>query len=413
MTRGRKVLYAGGGLLLAGVGLCVWFLHRGGEHVAPVVPTLLLERVDPGKYALNTRQARVLARIKKSPVAVNWKLSRLNRDGLKSLGGAVVMHLAREESLEMVDPKLRKGERVTHLNWKGGRATEACHLTISEEGTTSGLIYTRGKVFAVEPLGDDLIAVVELDQRKFAGDHPKSFDQIEEKPIREVKPGQETGTVVITVLVAYTRQVDDLQGNVKNLINSAVDLANVSYMNSQIDIRLDLVDTVKVDYPESATHETDLARFKGKNDGFMDEIHQRRDASKADVCVLLIDNDQYCGLSADIMATEDTAFAVVHHACALDNLSLAHEIGHLQGARHNPEADPTVDPKYRYNHGYLSTQGNWRTIMAYPTDDQPNRLPYWSNPAVSFDSEAMGVKDQQDNARMLTLSASAVSQFRK
>jgi hypothetical protein len=193
------------------------------------------------------------------------------------------------------------------------------------------------------------------------------------------------------------------------LISGAVDIANTSYQNSNINIRLALAYSGLFNYTESGTHEADLDKFRTDSG-----IAQLRQANTADVCVLLIDNDQFCGLAAAILAEKDTAFAVVHHGCAVGNISFAHEIGHLMGARHNLEVDPTIDPSYPWNHGFLSSQ-NWRSIMAYPTAAQPIRVPYWSNPDVKYGTPPIptGTTDKQNNALMLNTSANKISQFHK
>ena len=49
------------------------------------------------------------------------------------------------------------------------------------------------------------------------------------------------------------------------------------------------------------------------------------------------DDSKGCGLSTRVFADADEAFSVVHHECATMNYSVAHEIGHLIGARHELE----------------------------------------------------------------------------
>ena len=59
----------------------------------------------------------------------------------------------------------------------------------------------------------------------------------------------------------------------------------------------------------------------------------------------------------------DGAYAVVGQNCATGYYSFGHEIGHLQGARHNPEADGLTLP-FAYGHGFQNNVApRWRTIM--------------------------------------------------
>jgi hypothetical protein len=149
----------------------------------------------------------------------------------------------------------------------------------------------------------------------------------------------------------------------------------------------------------------------------MDEVHTHRDTYKADVCVLIIDNPSACGLASAIMATEASAFCAVHWDCATGYYSFAHEIGHLQGARHNPEVDPNTSP-FPYGHGYLYIPDGWRTIMAYNHSSCPGgyctRVQYWSNPGIIYPPSGVptGTAATHDNARVLDETAFTVANFR-
>jgi hypothetical protein len=119
----------------------------------------------------------------------------------------------------------------------------------------------------------------------------------------------------------------------------------------------------------------------------------------------------HCGVADAILAAEDTAFAVVNYSCAAENLSLAHEIGHLQGARHNVDVDSTETP-FKYGHGYCYKPASWRTVMSYDCASGTARLPYWSNPDVKHDGIPMGTADKENNSRVLTETASTITNFR-
>jgi hypothetical protein len=88
---------------------------------------------------------------------------------------------------------------------------------------------------------------------------------------------------------------------------------------------------------------------------------------------MIINQSDYCGLADAIMANASTAFAIVHYDCATGYYSFAHELGHLQGARHDPANDPTNTPPCGpYGHGFqhLSPSPAWR-------DDHGVQLSRW------------------------------------
>jgi hypothetical protein len=282
-------------------------------------------------------------------------------------------------------------------------------------GNVTGSATIANELYAIEPLGSGLHAIILKDLGKFPPEHPPSFEKLEplkkslEEP-RELPAGGDSGNI-IRVLVAYTAAVESAHIDPASFVRLAVDEANTSYQNSQIVSRLELAHSYKVNYTESGDYDTDLARFRDNDDGFMDEVHALRDTYSADVAILIFDNGAYCGLASDIMAKAETAFAVVHHGCATGYYSFAHEIGHLQGARHNPGADPSDSP-FPYGHGYYNAGAHWRTVMSYDCPEGCTRLPYWSNPSVSLQGAAIGTAQMHNNARVLNETAPTVANFR-
>jgi hypothetical protein len=111
-----------------------------------------------------------------------------------------------------------------------------------------------------------------------------------------------------------------------------------------------------------------------------------------------------------VHADPEEAFAVVHHECAATTYSLAHEIGHIIGARHDLKFDQTMTP-FAYGHGYVNGS-KWRDIMSYKQScNNCPRLPIWSSPMVRVKGEPAG-SPELDNARVIAEQASRVAAFR-
>jgi len=226
------------------------------------------------------------------------------------------------------------------------------------------------------------------------------------------KSGGPLGEIVIDVLVAYTRKAASNYADVEHeLIYLAIEEANQAFRNSNVGhVKLRLVHAYQTNYVEEGAHFDHVWRFADKGDGYMDEIHDLRDKYRADVAVLVVDDQSGCGLATRVFAEAEDAFAVVHHECAAASYSLAHEIGHLIGARHDLKLDKIMTP-FPYGHGFVNGT-KWRDIMSYKDScGGCPRLPVWSSPKVTVNGEPAGTPDQ-DNARVIAEQAMRVARFR-
>jgi hypothetical protein len=230
---------------------------------------------------------------------------------------------------------------------------------------------------------------------------------------------------IIDVMVVYTGAARSAAGGttaIQNLIDQAVSESNTGYGNSFVDPRLNLVHTAEVNYSETGfSWGQTLNRLVGTSEGYMDNVHTLRNTYKADVVIMIVNNTAYCGLANMIMANASGAFCLVSRICATGYYSFAHEIGHLQGARHDRYVDPTENSPFAYNHGYTYPEDRWRTIMAYnnactAVGVSCTRVNYWSNPNVLYGGVPMGafggVGVGADNHRCLNNTAYIVANFR-
>lgn len=297
-------------------------------------------------------------------------------------------------------------------------------LIVRNGDKLTGTIRKNGELYSLQPLRSGGHALVRVDESKMPVDHPaadyaKIFRQSQYNGRllrRQIAGTDANGSIakanaIIRVLVAYTPSAAAASGDIVGKITLAVAETNQGYTNSGVAITMQLAATVATTYTESGNFTTDLTRFRGTADGYMDSIHTTRNSSAADVGVLIINNSSACGLASGIGSTATTAFAAVHYSCATGYYSFGHEIGHLQSARHDPATDPTTTP-YAYGHGYRSPTSAWRTIMAYACSNNCPRINYWSNPAKTYGGQAMGTTTVSHNQRVLNNTAATVAAFR-
>ena len=346
---------------------------------------------------------------------------------------------------------------VTLLWWPSGRLT--------------GSVTYRGHVYAVKSIGGDVHGVIEMSPDRLPPEHAPMGREMQEKmnmkkdplvekgdasmlrpagsekapapesdkpdrsktknledaPLKERAARREkhalaieqpkrkprkAGDVVITVIVAYTKAAATHYSSIEtDLIALAIEDANQSFRNSGVgNVRLELAHAYQTDYVETGSHFDHVFRFADKGDGTMEEVHALRDQYKADIGVLIVHDPQGCGLAAQVVAPAQRAFAVVHHECAAISYSLAHEIGHLIGARHDLALDDGMEP-FPYGHGFvLGTK--WRTMMSYKEScDGCPRVPVWSNPDLKVRGERAG-DAKSNNARVIAEQAARVAGFR-
>ena len=334
------------------------------------------------------------------------------------------------------------------------------------DGKMAGSVQHQGRLYSIRHLGGEMHAVVELADERMPQEHApapagsrrsdatlqddplvkqgdasalrpprdasasKSADASAGKKYSQValsapsakaaaklakseKPAGAAGDVVIDVLVAYTKKAASYYADVKReLIDLAIEEGNESFRQSGLgQVKLRLVHAYQTDYvEEGAAHFDHVWRLADKGDGYLEEIHPLRDKYRADVGILVVDDAKGCGLATRVYADADEAFAVVHHECAASSYTLAHEIGHLIGARHDLNLDKSLTP-FPYGHGFVNGT-KWRDIMSYKEScNGCPRLPVWSNPKVLVRGEPAGTADL-DNARVIAEQAARVAGFR-
>lgn len=223
----------------------------------------------------------------------------------------------------------------------------------------------------------------------------------------------------IDVLVVYTTEAKNADGGTSQIvakINLAIAESNQAYANSQVVQRLRLVHASElVGYTEDPDFGTNLSVMRNTSDGVIDGVHTLRNQYGADMVAMIVAGTQYCGLGY-LMQTvstsfEDRAFTVTSRVCATGYYSFAHELGHNMGCHHD-RANASVGA-YPYSYGYRTSNGAWRTIMAYAPG---TRIQYFSNPNVSYSGFPLGIADpaadSAENWKSLNNTAATVAQFR-
>lgn len=227
--------------------------------------------------------------------------------------------------------------------------------------------------------------------------------------VQHAPPVADGEIVEVDVLIAYTEEAGEmLEGHLtrdQNL-HKAVDDTNQHFKDSEIPVKLNLVYTYQTDYNMDENSSTDLVNWRRKNDGKADEVHELRDISGADLCILIIERRDLCGAAyINGPMNEAFAFGMVTPWCLFH--SLRHEIGHMFGADHDKD-NARTQTDFGYGWHFHDSDGNWHgTIMSY----QGRRIGHFSNPDVLYAGQPTGT-DKANNAKWITSRAPSIAQFR-
>ena len=323
--------------------------------------------------------------------------------------------------------------------WRGTieETGESAVLMWWKDGHLSGVFGYKGHIYTIVNMGGEVHAVVETDPKMMPPDHspekadnarspedraaaqPESTAKPPPPPPPQVKPfsdaerlALEAKKITIDLMLLYTpKAASRYIRDPGDLLELAVEQANETFRNSGLgNISLRLVHTQLIDYDETGGDQfTHLYRMVDGLGPFKD-VRKLRNEKRADIVGLILEDPSGCGLSTRVGADAEEAYFVVHHSCAAITISIAHEIGHIIGARHDRIIDAS-DAPFPYGHGHVNGT-KWRDIMSYQKGcDGCPRIPFWSNPRIMYRGEPTGT-DAEDNARVILEQAERVSNFR-
>lgn len=350
--------------------------------------------------------------------------------------------------------------------WVGRNASIGAEAILVIRGpNVVGTIRVPGVVAGIRPLGGPLHVLVEWELGDIslcevgldplmrptpaaATDPPPTPCPVAAAPLTSCK---EIWLVVGYTTTAMLRAGVPI-GSIEQVIVEAVEAANLAYESSDVNLKLVLKNKFFVPgfaeccttFPLAGQSQNCLPVITDRDNlvagiSSLKVVHEMRDLYAADVAALLTGYEG-CGGIATIPAcpfngaNEAIAFTVVSQKVAAAIFGLAHEIGHIQSAWHNPEmlVGVTRIPVFAYGHGYCNQPTStlhpdgWNTIMSYATDSNGNVLckdsiAHFSNPNVEYPrtpvpsvaAVATGDTNTYDVARVLNDTACTVTGYRE
>lgn len=399
--------------------------------------------------------------LRSRPVKVDMKALSVVRRTLQE-GGAAQLRLNLFSDVEPMAVITRATDTRYGYSLSGGVAGDphgAVTLVVHDD-IVAGAVHSEEGVFVIASRNGAIHTVREVSgQFKCGVDGLAHF--AESPRDGRVSPRSDTdgddGSEV-DLLVLFTQAALDVEGSLQRMragVDLAVAWANDAYDASGVDLRLNLVAAVQVDYLEArptgqglTNQGIDMSRLIDPADGFMDEAHALRDRYAADIIHLIVDQPGGGGLGR-LLRVEDPAVEAVSISINPYRswpMVLTHELGHVMGLLHDryeegrrPFGDPMQNLLSPWSYGYVNQRAfdsgapegsRWRTIMSYDSQCRDEgircrQLQRFSNPRHSYPDETgapLGVPGEErtdavggpaDAVRSLNENRRLVARFRQ
>ncbi|MCX5838916.1 MAG: M12 family metallo-peptidase [Deltaproteobacteria bacterium] len=304
----------------------------------------------------------------------------------------------------------------------------------------------------VPELGVEYTIVYDPDSRAhYLLDHdPLKMDKLEDSPAvippppkpeeeQEIKALQERillnrvvddSTATVEVMVIYTPAAriwaNSNEGSISNVIAQAMEKAQLVADNSGTQFTVHLIHSEEVAYTENGDSGIDLDRLQGSADGYLDAVHAMRNTYAADLVVLVTKTDDTGGIGYLLNSPSGLpayAFSITRVQQASWTYTTIHEIGHNMGLSHHKTQNVQPGPGlYSYSAGWrwVSTDGGrYCSIMTYESGSyfsdgmKHTRVPYFSNPSITYIGAATGHATNGDNARTVREIKNVIAAYRQ
>ena len=359
---------------------------------------------------------------------------KVNPTAVNQLMAAVPLRLDREPNTPTADPTKhvlnffdvdlnvvnleQKRNELGLIVWRGtvvGDPYSSVTL-VFDNGAITGRVMTQGQVFAITPMEQGRHRISEIDEQA----QPSLEDDAIRPPVPEpgaAKPSrgpnsgfespQAEGDTIITVLVVYTPTTLAESPNIRSELSLAVAWLNTALTNSEVTAQVRIAGIDQVNYTNAApTLEVITDAQRGVED--FARIHDLRAALDADLLSVwafeATENAGRAYLLDNITEFPNQAERAVSLVAYPNPDLFAHEIGHNLGGRHDRYTEKNDQPgPAQYNFGYVDTDAQFRTIMAYPNECWDleiscPKLQYFSNPGITVEGAVIGIDADDEDA---------------
>ncbi len=268
-------------------------------------------------------------------------------------------------------------------------------MFVKRDSTLSGVLGYGGRSFAVKPCANGTYSLAEIDPTTL----PRNTNDGQSNSAAAPPPAHCEEFALgesyrIDLMVLYTEAArggaasaagvpaNDIVGAqlaIEAEIAMALEVSNMAFARSELPFRLQLAYVGMMgrnDYTESHNDFSGALRTLGSSS----KVRTLRDQYAADLVCMFVEIGSECGRANYYRdygsINSNDAFSVVRRDCAINDYTLAHEIGHNLGLDHECENSS----KPGVGHGYLYKKPPLQYVGTMMTDqDNYKRLPFFSD----------------------------------
>lgn len=400
--------------------------------------------LDKNTTKLTVEESETVKQFTENPDVVSIDFIDINLDNLSETQSLSIDYNDQRTTVKRIgiDERDRRD-----IGWFGVLSDETGFYLTELNGTYFSKFYLGESPYSIYSISTNLHLLIRFDEEAvvtkcLTGLHNGKLGKPDKLP-REVTTPQNNNVFLVDdncnlrVLILYTTAANTAL-NMQLISQGMVDEANLAYIQSQINFRMELARSLNIAYTEvnTATNQTiygatepvqdDLIRVRNGTNGF-GAIPALRNLYRADIVALvrqggLGGSNTFWGQAFGVPTgafnpAPENGFVLLGNTTSTTlvggRFSFAHEIGHVQGARHD-----THNATPNYARGFVINTGTngIRTIMATMGASCSNtntgcRINFFSNPDVQFGGQFVGTATN-DNARRLDETSVIVRNFR-